>query len=87
MTCAWCPPSVEVCWAGTKGACEDRAQDRSSSGADPFGKGPQVTLLEAQVPGHPIRPEGARVACPPGDGNEAIGGLIQSYIREIEELR
>lgn len=24
---------------------------------------------------------------PPGDGNEAIGALIQSYIREIEELR
>lgn len=24
---------------------------------------------------------------PLGDGNEAIGALIQSYIREIEELR
>lgn len=24
---------------------------------------------------------------PPGDGNEAIGTLIHSYIREIEELR
>lgn len=23
----------------------------------------------------------------PGDGNEAIGALIQNYIREIEELR
>lgn len=24
---------------------------------------------------------------PAGDGNEAIGALIQNYIREIEELR
>lgn len=24
---------------------------------------------------------------PSGDGNEAIGALIQNYIREIEELR
>lgn len=28
-----------------------------------------------------------RCLCAAGDGNEAIGALIQNYIREIEELR
>uniref|UniRef100_A0A452SQE2 Kinesin-like protein KIF21B n=1 Tax=Ursus americanus TaxID=9643 RepID=A0A452SQE2_URSAM len=56
------------------------------------------TLLEARVQDHQFRAAGPCRSLPsvlpsprrlpsPGDGNEAIGALIQNYIREIEELR
>lgn len=56
------------------------------------------TLLEARVQDHQFQAAGPCRSLPsvlpsprrlpsPGDGNEAIGALIQNYIREIEELR
>lgn len=56
------------------GALLEKAGARDPVGGSDRGK---ATSLEPQVPFF-IRP---------GDGNEAIGTLIQSYIREIEELR
>ncbi|KAF0877211.1 KI21B protein, partial [Crocuta crocuta] len=46
----------------------------SQHAAGPYHSLPSLLLSPCRLP-------------PPGDGNEAIGALIQNYIREIEELR